>query len=193
MGKGTAWPLDWKVELWELVSSSGKKGTITSQLAWEFKSRRPELTEQAILSMARRLMKYSDVNELIAGEGEAKRPPLWSREEDETLLEATRELGTDEVRLTPVFSELAKKFDRPPAAVRRRWSKLTSRPKTDAVNNNHKEKETDILQKLQMGMEQNGRLKEEVRRLQLALRQIGELVTISLGNGVGENSRKINK
>lgn len=190
MGKGTAWPLEWKVELWKLVNNSGKKGTITSQLAWEFKSQRPELTEQAILSMARRLMKYSNVEELKAGEGEAKRPPLWSREEDEILLAATKDLGNDEVRLTPVFSELAKKFDRPPAAVRRRWSKLTSRPKTE---NSSKEKEMDILEKLQQGMEQNGRLREENRRLQLAMRQIGELVAIALGNDFMDSSRKIPK
>ncbi|NPV92551.1 MAG: hypothetical protein HPY50_17435 [Firmicutes bacterium] len=191
MGKGTAWPLEWKEELWELLNTSGKKGTITSQLAWEFKSRRPELTEQAILSMARRLMKYADIQELRAGEGEAKRPPLWSKEEDEALLEATRELGTDEVRLTPVFSRLAKTFDRPPAAVRRRWSKLTTKPKTE--NSGPREKELDILQKLQLGMEQNGKLKEDIRRLQLALKQIGDMVTIALGNGLAENSKKTNK
>lgn len=191
MGKGTAWPLEWKEELWELLNRTGKKGSITSQLAWEFKSRRPELTEQAILSMARRLMKYADLHELRAAEGEAKRPPLWSKEEDEALLEATKELGNDEVRLTPVFSRLAKDFDRPPAAVRRRWSKLTTKPK--AENSTPREKELDILQKLQLGMEQNGKLKEDIRRLQLALKQIGDMVTIALGNGLAENSKKINK
>lgn len=178
MGKGTAWPLDWKVELWELVNSSEKKGKITSQLAWEFKARHPELTEQAILSMARRLMKYSSVEALRAGEGEAKRPPLWSREEDEMLLAATADLGTDEARLTPVFAELARRFDRPPAAVRRRWSKLISRQKSESP----REREMEMLQqKLYQGLEQNGRIREENRRLQMALRQIGDLVNLALG------------
>lgn len=86
----------------------------------------PELSEQAVVSMGRRLLRYKNIDELGAGEEGAKRIPKWAREEDERLMFATKELGRGEIFLTTIY-RVRKNYNHSPAAVRKRWIKLNNR------------------------------------------------------------------
>lgn len=184
MGKGRNWPLAWKIELFELINCSAE-GKITSRIAWEFKTVHPELSEQSILSMGRRLLKYKDADELRTGEEGTRRAAQWSKAEEEEIILATRKIGLNEKLLTPIFSELAKKFNRPPTAVRRRWIHLLTRNRIFSTKNKDMKKDMnddEILRQLSNCMSQIKSLKKENKRILLALKQVEELVDFTIFN-----------